>query len=168
MDPADILRFSNGSYNGFKPVLDEKTITIRPTTSILQGIHSRVPIIVGCAHSTIFCAKTWRSDAIYRTTSNETLSGGGTSFTAALKAFFPGLTAQDLDQFNEEYAASNFASAEQQFRDATGESELRCAVGCRSFDVQDMNSPNRSIDRDIRGRVRKNEPCIHLSLQHTC
>ena len=91
-----------------------------------------------CTFDYFFYARTCRSDAIHRTTSNETLSGG-TSFTAALKAFFPGLTVQDLDQFSEEYAATNFASAEQQFRDATGESELRCAVSCSPFYVQDMN-----------------------------
>lgn len=45
--PTNVARCSNGSYNAFHPVLDGKTISIRPTPSILQGVHSRVPIMVG-------------------------------------------------------------------------------------------------------------------------
>ena len=55
------------------------------------------------------------------------MSGAGT-ISSALQAFFPGLTQSDLAGFNEVYAASNFGSSEEQFRTATGESELRCAV----------------------------------------
>ncbi|KAJ3538533.1 hypothetical protein NM688_g6506 [Phlebia brevispora] len=105
--PAQDATF-NGSYNVFHPVLDGKTITVRPTESILEGIHSRVPLIVG-------------------STSNETNSGGS-DFDTALKSFFPALTTKDLDEFNVVYAASNFGSESEQFRDATGESQFKCAV----------------------------------------
>ncbi|GJE86320.1 alpha/beta-hydrolase [Phanerochaete sordida] len=105
--PAQDAAF-NGSYNAFHPVFDGKIIPVRPTPSILSGRFAKVPLIVGA-------------------TSNETLSGGD-DISSALKAFFPGLTQNDLTGFNEVYNASNFGSSNEQFRVATGESELRCAV----------------------------------------
>lgn len=41
------MRCSNGSYNSFHPVLDGKTISIRPTPAILSDNFYRVPLIVG-------------------------------------------------------------------------------------------------------------------------
>ena len=47
--PPLTLLSSGIPFKVFHPAFDGKTITIRPTPSLLQGIHSRVPLIVGCA-----------------------------------------------------------------------------------------------------------------------
>lgn len=39
--------YSNGSFVGFHPVVDGKSIVSNPTTSILQGSFFKVPLIVG-------------------------------------------------------------------------------------------------------------------------
>lgn len=62
-----------------------------------------------------------------RATSNETLSGG-TDISAALKTYFPLLSDKDLAEYAEQYPFIDFVNATQQFRFATGESELKCAV----------------------------------------
>ncbi|KAI0088264.1 Alpha/Beta hydrolase protein [Irpex rosettiformis] len=105
--PAQDSPFS-GPYNGYHPALDSKTIPVSPTISVLSGNKRRVPLIVGA-------------------TSNETLSGG-TNLTAALKASFPGLTNDDLQEFAEHYPLSDFDSIEQQVEVGAGESQLRCAA----------------------------------------
>ncbi|KAI0696529.1 alpha/beta-hydrolase [Cytidiella melzeri] len=105
--PAQDAPFS-GPFNAYHPVLDGNTIPIRPTESILAGNMHRVPLIVGA-------------------TSNETLSSG-TNMTADLKAFFPELTATDLEEFAQVYPLSDFDSVTQQVIVATGESQLRCAA----------------------------------------
>ena len=66
-------------------------------------------------------------------TSNETLSSGD-DLDSALQAYFPGLTQADLSEYNDVYAVSNFDNSSQQFRVATGESDVRCAVRCLTFE----------------------------------
>ncbi|KAI0822444.1 alpha/beta-hydrolase [Trametes gibbosa] len=96
-----------GAYNAFRPVLDGRLLTEAPTISLLNGRFASVPVIVGA-------------------TSNETLSGG-TNITAALKSYFPGLTADDLAEYLQQYPASQFDSESQRFTVTTGDSDIRCA-----------------------------------------
>ncbi|PIL29185.1 hypothetical protein GSI_09234 [Ganoderma sinense ZZ0214-1] len=104
----DLVMYNfTGAYNSFHPVLDGKLFTETPTISILSGNFANVPVIVG-------------------STSNETLSGGS-NITQALKAYFPGLTQTDLDQYLEVYPSSDFSNETQRFAVATGESDVRCA-----------------------------------------
>ncbi|OBZ66688.1 Acetylcholinesterase [Grifola frondosa] len=93
-------------FHLFHPTLDGKLIVDTPTVSILQGNLRDIPIIVGA-------------------TSNETLSGG--DIPTALKAFFPGLNDNDIDEYLEVYPSSDFDSDGQREQVATGESELICA-----------------------------------------
>ncbi|TFY65960.1 hypothetical protein EVG20_g5126 [Dentipellis fragilis] len=97
----------DGPYNSFHPVQDGKLITGHPTTALLNGQFTHVPLIVG-------------------STSNETLSGG-TDIRSALQAFFPSLSNSSLSQYLEIYPASDFDNDDQRFEVATGESELICA-----------------------------------------
>ena len=121
---------SNGSYNTFRPVLDGKIIPARPTPSILSGQFAKVPLIVGCVPLP-YSPPSWNSLTVweYSATSNETVSSGD-DLDSALQAFFPGLTQNDLTQYNDVYAVSNFDNSSQQVRVAAGESGLRCAVRC--------------------------------------
>ncbi|KAI0704001.1 alpha/beta-hydrolase [Earliella scabrosa] len=96
-----------GPYAAFRPVLDKVLFDEYPTISILRGNLADVPILVGA-------------------TSNETLSGG-TDVAAALKAFYPQLTAADIADFVQIYPLSDFVSEEQRLQVATGESEFICA-----------------------------------------
>ncbi|KAH8101678.1 alpha/beta-hydrolase [Cristinia sonorae] len=96
----------NGSYNAFHPVVDGKVITGLPTASLLKGDFQRVPLLVGAC-------------------SNETLSGG--PIESSLPKFFPGLTVEDIAEYEKQYPVSDFDSATQQQQVATGESELICA-----------------------------------------
>lgn len=38
---------SNGTYTGFRPVLDGKSLKIRPTPAIIQSKMRKVPVMVG-------------------------------------------------------------------------------------------------------------------------
>jgi len=102
----DTAYYSTLPYAFFHPAQDPKTIPILPTTALLNGEFTTVPLIVG-------------------STSNETLSGG--TIPTALKAFFPQLTDADINEFLEEYPLADFDSTAQQLQVATGESELICA-----------------------------------------
>lgn len=99
------------AYHFFHPVLDGVLIPDYPTRLITQGKFTRVPLMVGY-------------------TSNETLSGG--TIESALKSYFPALTEQDLDDFVSLYEDQPISSGGDVFRTATGEPELRCAVGVLS------------------------------------
>ncbi|TFK53144.1 alpha/beta-hydrolase [Heliocybe sulcata] len=104
---ATNYNFTGSLYNGFRPVVDGTIILDYPTRSILRGEFKQVPLIVGA-------------------TSNETLSGG-TDILTALKTYFPSLTVYDLEAYTVLYPASQYASANEQFRVATGEPDVRCA-----------------------------------------
>ncbi|KAK7461803.1 hypothetical protein VKT23_008235 [Stygiomarasmius scandens] len=96
----------NGSYKLFHPALDGKVITAPPTISLVNGDFVKVPVMVG-------------------STSNET-GGGGNTVTQAMHSLFPGLDAQDLAEFEQEYPLSEFTSVSQQIGVVTGESIFRC------------------------------------------
>ncbi|TFY56348.1 hypothetical protein EVG20_g8956 [Dentipellis fragilis] len=96
----------DGPYNAFRPVQDGKLITGHPSTALMNGQFTHVPLIVG-------------------STSNETLSEG-TDINSALQAFFPSLSNSSLSQYLEVYPASDFDNDDQRFQVATGESELIC------------------------------------------
>ncbi|KAL0946091.1 hypothetical protein HGRIS_012357 [Hohenbuehelia grisea] len=95
-----------GGFKSFHPVLDGKLLTEHPTKSILSGRFARVPLIVGA-------------------TSNESLSGG--TIENGLKAFFPLLTEEDVQEFLDVYPSSTFTSESQREQVITGESQLICA-----------------------------------------
>ena len=117
---------SDGPFNAYHPVFDGKTISVRPTPSILSGNINKASLIVGYVLMFLdICVN--KAEGDHRATSNETLSGG-TNLTAPLKTFFPDLTATDLAQFEQQYPISAFDNVSQQIRVGTGESELRCAV----------------------------------------
>ncbi|KAJ3550538.1 hypothetical protein NM688_g5059 [Phlebia brevispora] len=107
ISPAQDAIF-DAPYNVFRPVFDGKIISVRPTESILRGRFTRVPLIVGAI-------------------SNET-SYSGPDINTALKTFFPQLSSQDLAEYNAIYSTADFADPDKQLRDATGESQFRCAV----------------------------------------
>ena len=98
-------------------------------------------------------------------TSNETLSGGS-SITAALKAFFPDLTGSDLAQFNQTYSLSDFESINEQFRTATGESELRCAVSSSNVNEQSMCLICSAIGRNYGRFILQRSANIRLQIQY--
>ena len=64
---------------------------------------------------------------LYRATSNET--AGVTDFNGTLQSIFPGLTSQDLAEYNAAYPPSDFPSEMFRVRTATGEAVFRCGVG---------------------------------------
>ncbi|KIP05506.1 hypothetical protein PHLGIDRAFT_74148 [Phlebiopsis gigantea 11061_1 CR5-6] len=99
---------SNGSYNFWRPVVDDKIIPKRPTPSILTGDIHPVRLMVGSC-------------------SNETLSTSP-NMNASLSAFFPMLSPTDIAEYNGVYPLSAYANTSEQARVATGESELRCAA----------------------------------------
>ena len=72
----------------------------------------------------------YRSNSPYfvphRAVSNETIAGG--TIAQALKGSFPGLTTEDISDLEAHYPLSAFSSADEQFRSATGDPLLRCAV----------------------------------------
>ncbi|KIP02747.1 hypothetical protein PHLGIDRAFT_78653, partial [Phlebiopsis gigantea 11061_1 CR5-6] len=71
---------SSSAFKAWRPVLDGKIISQRPTASILAGNIHAVPLLVGA-------------------TSNESLSSG-TNLSSSLKSFFPLLSTEDLTEFN--------------------------------------------------------------------
>ncbi|KZT22314.1 alpha/beta-hydrolase [Neolentinus lepideus HHB14362 ss-1] len=104
---ATNYNFTGSLYNAFHPIIDGKIILDYPTRSVLRGEFKQVPLIVGA-------------------TSNETLSGGSDILTA-LTTYFPSLTEYDLEGYTVIYPASQYPSSNEQFRDTTGESDVRCA-----------------------------------------
>ncbi|KAK7461805.1 hypothetical protein VKT23_008236 [Stygiomarasmius scandens] len=97
----------NGSYNIFIPIADGKIITGPPTLSLEKGEFWKVPVIVG-------------------STSNESVVYSG-SVSDGVGGLWPGLTQDDLQEFEEEYPLSDFDDAIQQVSTATGEPLFRCA-----------------------------------------
>ncbi|TFY70510.1 hypothetical protein EVG20_g2486 [Dentipellis fragilis] len=138
----------DGPYNAFRPVQDGKLITGRPTTALMNGQFTHVPLIVG-------------------STSNETLSEG-TDIRSALQAFFPSLSNFSLSQYLEAYPASDFDNDDQRFQVATGESELICGVRVSSiYQSQSSayaNSPGIIAGGDGCG-CGATQPDVHVPLQ---
>ncbi|CAL1710102.1 unnamed protein product [Somion occarium] len=90
------------------PLFPRRQSHYRVSYDCHQRRFRRVPLIVGA-------------------TSNETLSDEGSSISAALKTFFPALTDSDIAELEQRHPASDCTTFDQQFRAATGESELLCA-----------------------------------------
>ncbi|KAG6811481.1 hypothetical protein H0H92_007253 [Tricholoma furcatifolium] len=99
--------FNGSLYKAFHPVLDGKVFTKYPTQYVTSGEFASVPLIVGA-------------------TTNETLAGGSTIFSA-LQPFCPSLTEEDAAALEKAYPESEFASDDLLMQTATGDVTLRCA-----------------------------------------